>query len=1484
MSLRQFCYFILLMFSTGFYAQETYLDTFTSTFYGSNEGTQNFSSNWFESGDDGNAWGGRIQITGGRLRFMNLDNRYIYRFAPLAGASSATLTLDYDANSAGGEAIDVYIYNADTNQWNFVQRIDSGTGTLTYNLTNAQIDSNPAVIFYRGDTNWQTNDTIFIDNVQFTATFGSEILVDDVTVNESDGTATFTVRHSGSAASGPYSVNYTTSDISAIAGQDYTASSGTLNFDGTIFDTETITVFINDDTIFEGDELFQFSFTSTSDANVDITDTATGTILANDALIITDGGSATTCDDIFLDSGGISNYSDNEDIVYTICPDTADNYTQVNFDQFDVIPGDILYVYDGNNTSATLIGQYDNDNIPTQIFATNTNGCLTFRFTSNNNTIGNGWQATVSCSPPGPKIVVEDVYVDEDSGSAIFSVTHIRDRHGFNWFFGFVETPFTVEYMVSDGTATNGSDYISVNGTLTFTGEVGNVQTFSVPIVDDGIPELVEFFTVGFSDATAQYATVDYSDTANGYINSQILANDPLTLFQEFDGYYDYSTTGGSLRTNDNNTDACSITTSSSNTLIAPIPNTGTIKKAYLYWAHSSTVVDGSVTFEGQTVNANFQYQTTLTNRNFYGYVSDVTDIVAGVADPSTNVFDFSGLSIDNSNTYCSSATVLGGWTLFVFYEDPNLPAVNINLYQGFDGLSNDGNSFTLDGFYAIAGAGAKASFLSWEGDSTLDGNSSGTTNPNGERLSITNQANDPPFVLSGDGGQTGNNAYNSTMFDNTTTPDYNVNTTYGVDLDTYDISTYISPGDSQVTANVDVGQDFLISAAVVLKVPSNLIAGTVFEDVNYGGGLGRNMTDANGVGIASAIVELYEDDGTFVRRTTSKVGGDYSFGGMADGDYYVKLVNSTVRSNRDNGINCTTCVPIQTFRSYGDVNNTIEVLTEIGGTDPTAFSDSALGVFDDSQSLSLVSIASSGVADIDFGFNFNTIVNTNSDGQGSLEQYIVNSNTLGETGLDIEANSIFDPVAGEDVSIFMIPPTSDSFGRTADANYDTNGYFDITLSNANTLSTVIGTNTIIDGRTQTAYSGDTNTGVVGSGNTGVGITNTLLPDYNRPEIQVNRTNGDVFKLNGDNVTISNIAVYSNNNAGIQVLGGTASVTNNLIGVNALGVSSGNIDFGVEQTGGEVIITANYISSNTNAGILIDGGTRSTIQLNHLEANGNSACADNILVEDGSTINIQQNLIETAASSGIDVDNVDAVTISNNNITASGQNGGNCTNNYDGMAIKLNGNSAVINQNRIFSNGSEGIVVVSGTDNLISQNSIYANGTVTPSLGIDLNRDGVTLNDNTDSDSGPNGLLNFPIISGAFMSGGNLVVEGWSRPGATIEIFLTDVSQGTATEGDNQFGLSTDYGEGQVYIGTVTEGSGADLFSMVTPYTDLDGNTDNTNKFKFSVPMSVPISVGNYITTTATLSNSTSEFSPFSIIENYTVITNRRITYRVKRN
>jgi hypothetical protein len=193
------------------------------------------------------------------------------------------------------------------------------------------------------------------------------------------------------------------------------------------------------------------------------------------------------------------------------------------------------------------------------------------------------------------------------------------------------------------------------------------------------------------------------------------------------------------------------------------------------------------------------------------------------------------------------------------------------------------------------------------------------------------------------------------------------------------------------------------------------------------------------------------------------------------------------------------------------------------------------------------------------------------------------------------------------------------------------------------------------------------------------------------------------------------------------------------------------------------------------------------------------------------------------------------------------------------------------------------------TGNLISQNAIYANGTVSDALGIDLDQsdgigDGVTLNDSGDADNGPNGAINFPIISAAFATGTDIVLEGWCRPGATIEIFLTDINEGSSVAGDNQLGLSTDYGEGQVYLASFVEGSGADTDSGTGPYLDTDGNTDATNKFRFRVPLPGGVSYGDLVTATATLSNTTSEFSPFSEIKAYTVITNRRITYRVSKN
>ncbi len=1136
----------------------------------------------------------------------------------------------------------------------------------------------------------------------------------------------------------------------------------------------------------------------------------------------------------------------------------------------------LVQLWDGGawNTRATLAGS---GSVNYNLTGAEMSAASAIRFITGSGNWGNSetifvdnvlFTATVS-----PSISITDISVSENAGTATFTATHVGLP---------AAGPFTVNYQTVDGTATAGNDYTAiVGGVMSFNGTVGDTETIVVSITNDSFFEATETYTIQMTGSSDPSVVI--TDTGNGSIvdDEVVLGNTPLTLFREFDGYMDYTSTAGTLRTQPNTVDPCAITTSSSNTLSDAIPATATIEAAYLYWSHSGATMDSQVTFEGNTVIGQVGYNTSIFGLQFYGFFSDVTSIITAIPDPSTNVYDFSGLTIDNTGSYCSSAVTLGAWSLIIFYSDSSLPASTINLYQGFDGNQNSSSTFTLSGFYAIGSVGSKTTALSWEGDQTLANNESlQFTTP----LSGTNN-------LQGDGDNVGatSNPFNSTHYDGTVLPVLNNTTNYGVDLDTYDVSAFILPGETSATTQVNVGQDYVIMNAVLLKVPSNLITGRVFEDINYGGGAGRNYAASSGVGVPNATVELWDSGGTLIDTQTTDASGIYVFAGMIDGNYSVRVVNSSVTSSRPGGSACGSCMPVQTFKTEYIASSLVERTNEVGGTDPTA-TDPSAGTLTGAQSLASVTIVSEGVAGLDFGFNFNTIVNTNESGQGSLEQFIVNSNEIGETGLDIEANAIFDPAAGEDTSVFMIPPTADALGRTADPNYAA-GIFSVNITGSN-LSTISGTTTIIDGRTQTAYSGDSNSGTIGAGGTNVGVSSIALPNYELPEIQVYGLTGDVFENDGTNTVIRNLAIYANLNSGVLNSSGSLTVRNNLIGTNALGSNAGNIENGVGVSDGATIIDGNYIATNIDTGIRIDGGTSTTIQNNHITSNGNGPCDDNIQMISGSGIVIQQNLIELARGLGIEGDGFSGgATITENTITSSGQDGGICSSDIENAGIRLHGDNSSITSNIIFSNGGAGIVLAGGdtSGNLISQNSIYANGTTADALGIDIDNtdamgDGVTLNDNGDGDNGPNGSLNFPIITSAFVSGSNVIIKGWSRPGTTVEFFLTDINQGTATLGDNQLGMSTDYGEGQLYLGSAVEGSGADADSASSSYTDADGNTDNTNQFEFSIPVPPGTAVGEHITATATSGNSTSEFSPYSVIKVRTIITNRRITYRVNPN
>ncbi len=110
-------------------------------------------------------------------------------------------------------------------------------------------------------------------------------------------------------------------------------------------------------------------------------------------------GTIETCNALFYDNGGPNNnYNNNRNYTMTFMPAIEGNKIRVNFAEFNTEEGyDYLYIYDGSSTSATLIGQYDGANNPGEVTATNNEGALTFRFTSDQGVTASGWVATISC-------------------------------------------------------------------------------------------------------------------------------------------------------------------------------------------------------------------------------------------------------------------------------------------------------------------------------------------------------------------------------------------------------------------------------------------------------------------------------------------------------------------------------------------------------------------------------------------------------------------------------------------------------------------------------------------------------------------------------------------------------------------------------------------------------------------------------------------------------------------------------------------------------------------------------------------------------------------------------------------------------------------------------------------------------------------------------------------------------------------------------
>ncbi|TGE27644.1 T9SS type A sorting domain-containing protein [Hymenobacter metallicola] len=654
-------------------------------------------------------------------------------------------------------------------------------------------------------------------------------------------------------------------------------------------------------------------------------------------------------------------------------------------------------------------------------------------------------------------------------------------------------------------------------------------------------------------------------------------------------------------------------------------------------------------------------------------------------------------------------------------------------------------------------------------------------------------------------------------------------------------VAGYVGTASFQFSAIDNSGEMSLAPATYTILVENaTTITGRVFDDVNYGGGSGRSYATANTSAMTSgfadnsilrgnAVVELYDKatDLLIATTTTSSTEGTYTFTNVLAGDYAVRVVNSSVTSVRS--ATASGVLPVQTFANGdqnkvgGEVPSKIDAPQNTGNqllADLTTTTQTA-------QSITAVSILAETLApvtNVDFGFNFDVISNTNSSGQGSLAQFILNSNTLpnsnfvGNTGATLGQQSAFSgsPLTiGRETSIFMI-----STGTTAGNGFRTgvNGGFvgtTATISLTGALPEITAANTTLDGFRQSLATGNN----VAAVTTGTGVT-----------------------------TGAEVIINYNSLKGLVVTGGS-TIISSLEFNNAKGSSTataGTIADGAAITLSGAAVTGSVVrdvtaKSNATAGVfLTSGATGVTVSGNVLRDALATVAATGITATDGdgirlngaSTNTINGNIVYNNAGYGIELTGTasNTNTISSNTIDA---NGGGGTSSNAGLSIQA-GNNNLIQSNTISNSvGGDGIVALNGTSgNRFTQNSLFGNG----DLGIDLSNgatatgEGTNINDNTDADTGANGVLNFPIITQVAQDGTNLRITGYAPAGSLVEFFVADVT--TAA-----------FGEGRTYLGARTEGATEDVDTKKGDYSGTinglnQGSETLANRFAFVIPFS----------------------------------------------
>ncbi|MGN6368145.1 MAG: choice-of-anchor R domain-containing protein [Phycisphaerae bacterium] len=391
-----------------------------------------------------------------------------------------------------------------------------------------------------------------------TTDVGPGISVAPVSVSEVSGnittqTANFTVTLSAYSPL-PVTVHYATSDGNAVAGTDYTATSGDLTF-APGENSKTISVTVTGDSV-SPTETLNLTLSNATNASI-TTGTAVGTIQFMSSAVLSDnyagtdagfdntswlaadfttGSAAAALQDVTLalsstNGVDVAIYSDNAgqpgSLVGTLTHSTGNTFTSDNLPldpntTYWVVAQNAEWTYamNGSSTGAGYLGDFA-ESADGSVWSINPSGGRTLKMQVNAFVAG---APSLSIAPAS----VSEIQGNPASQTMTFTVT-LDNPAPF---------PVSVDYATADGTALAGTDYTAANGTLTFApGETSKTISVTITGITASSDESLSLnlsnatnasITAGTANGTITYGGIDLSDNlgnpANG-INSVLSDN-----------------------------------------------------------------------------------------------------------------------------------------------------------------------------------------------------------------------------------------------------------------------------------------------------------------------------------------------------------------------------------------------------------------------------------------------------------------------------------------------------------------------------------------------------------------------------------------------------------------------------------------------------------------------------------------------------------------------------------------------------------------------------------------------------------------------------------------------------------------------------------------------------------------------------------------------------------------------------------------------